>query len=57
MAQITGHKSSATAEKHYKRRPLDLLRKWHKKIEKWFLKQAKIKFKEKSAPAPLRLVA
>ena len=57
VAQITGHKPSGTAEKHYKRRPLDLLRKWHKKIEKWFLKQAKIKFKEKNAPAPLRLVA
>jgi hypothetical protein len=28
-----GHKPSALAEKHYHRRPLDLLRKWHDEIE------------------------
>lgn len=39
-AQIMGHKPSATAEKHYRRRPLDLLRKWHIKIEGWILDQA-----------------
>ena len=38
--QIMGHKPSATAEKHYKKRPLDLLRKWHTKIEAWILGQA-----------------
>ena len=38
--QIMGHKPSATAEKHYKKRPLDLLRMWHIKIEKWILEQA-----------------
>jgi intergrase/recombinase len=32
-AQIQGHKPSAIAEKHYRRRPLDLLRMWHDKIE------------------------
>ena len=42
VAQIMGHKPSATAEKHYKRRPLDLLRMWHIKIEKWILEQAGI---------------
>ena len=26
VAQIQGHRPSATAEKHYRRRPLDLLR-------------------------------
>lgn len=36
-AQIMGHKPSATAEKHYRRRPLDLLRMWHTKIEGWTL--------------------
>ncbi|WP_048796115.1 MULTISPECIES: tyrosine-type recombinase/integrase [Serratia] len=41
VAQIMGHKPSALAEKHYRRRPLDLLRKWHKKIECWILKQSK----------------
>lgn len=41
-AQIMGHKPSAIAEKHYRKRPLDLLRKWHEKIELWILAQAKI---------------
>jgi hypothetical protein len=38
-----GHKPSATAEKHYRVRPLDLLRMWHSKIEAWVLEQAGIK--------------
>lgn len=42
VAQLMGHKPSATAEKYYRRRPLDLLRMWHEKIEKWILKQAGI---------------
>jgi len=41
-AQIMGHKPSATAEKHYRVRPLDLLRMWHTKIECWILEQAGI---------------
>ena len=41
-AQIMGHKPSAIAEKHYRRRPLDLLRMWHTKIESWILEQASI---------------
>lgn len=40
VAQIMGHKPSATAEKHYKQRPLDLLRKWHTTLEDWILEQA-----------------
>ncbi|MDP9645445.1 tyrosine-type recombinase/integrase [Paraburkholderia caledonica] len=43
VAQIQGHKPSAIAEKHYRRRPLDLLRMWHDKIEGWMLEEAKIK--------------
>lgn len=42
VAQIQGHKPSAIAEKHYKRRPIDLLRMHHEKLEKWILKQAKV---------------
>lgn len=42
VAQIMGHKPSAIAEKHYRRRPLDLLRMWHCKIEAWILEQAGI---------------
>lgn len=44
VAQIQGHKLSAIAEKHYRRRPLDLLRMWHDKIELWMLEQACITF-------------
>ena len=40
VAQIQGHKPSATAEKHYKRRPLDLLRLHHERIEAWIVEQA-----------------
>lgn len=42
VAQIQGHKPSATAEKHYRVRPLDLLRVHHERIEAWILKQAGI---------------
>lgn len=42
VAQIMGHKPRAIAEKHYCRRPLDLLRAWHIKIEAWILDQAGI---------------
>lgn len=42
VAQIQGHKPSAIAEKHYRRRPLDLLRMWHTRIEAWILDQAGI---------------
>ena len=47
VAQIMGHKPSALAEKHYRRRPLDLLRKWHIKIESWMLEQAEIQIELK----------
>lgn len=53
-AQIMGHKPSALAEKHYRRRPLDLLRKFHDQIEAWMLEQAGIQFQP--APAALHLV-
>lgn len=42
VAQIQGHKPSATAEKHYTVRPLDLLRLHHERIEAWILEQAGI---------------
>jgi integrase len=52
VAQIQGHKPSATAEKHYTVRPLELLRLHHEKIEAWILEQAGIAF-EASAVQPL----
>jgi integrase len=54
-AQIMGHKPSAVVEKHYRRRPLDLLRKWHDTIEAWILKEAGIDFV--AAEPALRVVA
>ncbi|SFL40925.1 Phage integrase family protein [Nitrosomonas aestuarii] len=43
-AQIQGHKPQGVREQNYIRRPLDLLRKWHIKIEEWILEQAGIEF-------------
>jgi integrase len=57
VAQLMGHKPSATAEKHYTVRPLDLLRVHHEKIEAWILEQAGINFDAKSEPGNLALVA
>jgi integrase len=53
VAQLMGHKPSATAEKHYTVRPLDLLRVHHERIESWILEQAGIKFDAKAAPGKL----
>lgn len=44
IAQIQGHKPSATVEKHYTNRPLDLLRIHHEKLEAWVLEQAGVDF-------------
>ena len=56
VAQIQGHKPSATAEKHYKVRPLELLRVHHEKIEAWILEQAKVTFEPQAATGALRIV-
>jgi integrase len=57
VAQIQGHKPSATAEKHYTVRPLELLRLHHERIEAWILEQAGITFDAKAAPGGLRVEA
>jgi integrase len=56
VAQIMGHKPSATAEKHYKVRPLELLRMHHERIEAWMLEQAGVKFDPAEAAQRLRVV-
>ena len=56
VAQLMGHKPSATAERHYTVRPLDLLRVHHERIEAWILEQAKVTF-DTAAPAGLRVVS
>ena len=43
-AQIQGHAPQGVREQNYIRRPLDLLRMWHVKIEGWMLEQAGIDF-------------
>jgi integrase len=50
VAQIMGHKPSATAEKHYRVRPLDMLRQWHTRIEAWMLEQAVLKSEPYNPP-------
>jgi integrase len=58
VAQVMGHKPSATAEKHYTVRPLELLAVHHNKIEAWMLEQAGIEFNPAAAGAGgLKLVA
>jgi integrase len=57
VAQIQGHKPSATAEKHYTVRPLELLRLHHEKIEAWMLEQAGVTFDATAQPGRLRAVA
>jgi integrase len=57
VAQIMGHKPSATAEKHYKVRPLDLLRTWHAKLEAWILEQGGVQFALLPAGSRLGVVA
>ncbi|PQA83200.1 preprotein translocase [Limnohabitans sp. TS-CS-82] len=56
VAQIQGHKPSATAEKHYTVRPLELLALHHNRIEAWILEQAGIEFDAKALPNKLRVV-
>jgi integrase len=56
VAQIQGHKPSATAEKHYTVRPLELLALHHNRIEAWILEQAGIEFDAKAASGTLRVV-
>ena len=57
VAQIQGHKPSATAEKHYTVRPLELLRVHHERIEAWILKQAEISLLTNIEPGKMRVVA
>lgn len=53
VSQIAGHKPSATAERHYKRRPLDLLALWHGKYEAWMLEKAGITYELSSSVTKL----
>ncbi|OYY14566.1 MULTISPECIES: integrase family protein [unclassified Polynucleobacter] len=56
VAEIKGHKPSATAEKHYISRPIELLAIWHTKYEAWILEQAGVEFRPQEDVQALRLV-
>jgi integrase len=56
VAQIQGHKPSATAEKHYRVRELGLLRQHHERLEGWILEQAGVPFDPEAGGGKLRLV-
>lgn len=56
VAQLMGHKPSATAEKHYTVRPLDLLRVHDEKIEAWILEQGDVQFVPIPSGSRLRAV-
>jgi integrase len=56
VAQVMGHKPNATAERHYKSRPLELLAIWHNKYEAWILEQAKVEFDQPMATEGLRII-
>ena len=55
-AQIQGHAPQGVREQNYIRRPLDLLRLHHEKIEAWMLEQAGVTFDAAAAPGALRVV-
>lgn len=56
VAQIQGHKASAVQERHYKRRPLELLAQSHCRFEAWVLEQAGIEFDAGTIKGGLRVV-
>lgn len=55
-AQIQGHAPSGIREKHYIRRPLDIVREHHTRFEAWVLQNAGIDFKAPETEQQLRLV-
>jgi integrase len=55
-AQIQGHAPQGVREQNYIRRPLDLLRVHHEKIEAWILEQAGVTFDASAGPGKLQLV-
>lgn len=57
VAQIQGHKPSATVEKHYRPRELGLLQLHADQFEAWILEQAGISFDPAQQPGALRVVA
>ncbi len=57
VAQIMGHAPTATAERHYIDRPLELLAIWHTRYEAWILATANIKLADAPDQVALRVVS
>ncbi len=55
-AQIQGHAPQGVREQNYIRRPLDLLRVHHERIEAWILEQAGVRFDAQPNSCKLRAV-
>jgi integrase len=55
-AQIQGHKPQGVREQNYIRRPIDLLRVHHEKIEAWMLEQGQVSFDAGTTAARLTIV-
>jgi integrase len=55
--QIQGHKPQSVREKNYIRRPIDLLRVQHEKIEAWMLEQGQVSFDASAVNGRLAVVA
>ncbi|MDL2336276.1 MAG: integrase family protein [Pseudomonadota bacterium] len=56
-AQIQGHAPQGVREQNYIRRPLDLLRVHHEKIEAWMLAEAGVPFDAKASRGGLKAVS
>jgi hypothetical protein len=52
-----GYKPSTTVEKHCAVHPVDLLRRWHDKIEAWRLEQVGVMFGRKAESGQLAPMA
>ena len=55
-AQIQGHKPSATRERNYINRPIDLLRIWHEKITAFILESAEVPYTVEPTKPRLQVV-
>jgi integrase len=44
VAQLQGHRPSATIEKHYAKRTEEFLRQWSERIESWILRKGGVRF-------------
>lgn len=56
IAQVQGHKPSATIERYYRNRPIDMLAEWIQKYETWILEKAGISFNPDTVGGNLKII-